>query len=264
MATNSRAARARASVWAAGRVAARRRAARTEHPDGLDRDKILAATVRLLDSDGLSRFSMRRLAAELGVTAMSVYWYVDTKDDLLELALDRVIGELPRPAVSDPTDTPAPAEPTDDWRVVLRQMATQYRELLVSHPWLSRLLGEYPNIGPNAVASCRLGWHVVRRSGLPDEQLSGALSLVFPFVYGFATVEALALGGGRPLTAGDACRAGRGTTGSGGVEPAGAPPGQDITGTERGEAAGLGSERDFRFALDCAIAGIETLVARSR
>lgn len=51
----------------------------------------------MLDAEGLAKFSMRRLAAELNVTAMSVYWYVDTKDDLLELALDAVFGELELP-----------------------------------------------------------------------------------------------------------------------------------------------------------------------
>ena len=54
----------------------------------------MATSVRLLDEEGLAKFSMRRLAAELNVTAMSVYWYVDTKDDIFELALDAVFGEV--------------------------------------------------------------------------------------------------------------------------------------------------------------------------
>ncbi|WP_405448184.1 TetR/AcrR family transcriptional regulator [Streptomyces erythrochromogenes] len=70
-------------MWlVAGPVPSGRR--RTEAPSGLDREWITAATVRLLDADGLTRFSMRRLAAGLGVTAMSPYWYADTKPDLLE------------------------------------------------------------------------------------------------------------------------------------------------------------------------------------
>ena len=52
--------------------------------------EIVAAAGGLLEREGPEALSMRRLAAELNVTAMSVYWYVDTKDDLLELALDRV------------------------------------------------------------------------------------------------------------------------------------------------------------------------------
>src|SRR5690606_26001370 len=74
---------ARPSVWLAGREP-RRSGRGGGQPSGLDRERITEVTVRLLDAEGLARFSMRRLAAELNVTAMSVYWYVDTKDDLLE------------------------------------------------------------------------------------------------------------------------------------------------------------------------------------
>src|SRR5437867_13131077 len=105
---------ARTSVWLAGK--ARRRGRGGGQPSGLDRNRITEATVRLLDAEGLAKFSMRRLAAELNVTAMSVYWYVDTKDDLLELALDAVFGELALP--SDDTAT--------DWRGQLRGLATEY------------------------------------------------------------------------------------------------------------------------------------------
>src|SRR4051812_682970 len=87
---------ARASVWLDGK-ARRGGGTRGGQPSGLDRDRITGATVRLLDAEGLARFSMRRLAAELNVTAMSVYWYVDTKDDLLELALDAAYGEMRLP-----------------------------------------------------------------------------------------------------------------------------------------------------------------------
>jgi AcrR family transcriptional regulator len=93
---------ARTSVWLDGkdRDRDRDRDRKSGQPAGLDRDKIIEATVRLLDSEGAAKFSMRRLAAELNVTAMSVYWYVDTKDDLLELALDAVYGTFPLPGVS--------------------------------------------------------------------------------------------------------------------------------------------------------------------
>ncbi len=73
----------RTSVWLEERTESRRRATGSGQTEGLDREKITAAAVRLLDTEGLAKFSMRRLAARLGVTAMSVYWYVDRKDDLL-------------------------------------------------------------------------------------------------------------------------------------------------------------------------------------
>ncbi|MFH8404444.1 TetR/AcrR family transcriptional regulator [Streptomyces sp. NPDC018019] len=178
-ATSGRAGKRPSSVWLAERPPVRRKA---DQPAGLDLDKIVAATVRLLDADGLAKFSMRRLAAELGVTAMSVYWYVDTKDDLLELAMDAVAGEMELPDESDERA---------DWRDQLRHLATEYRAMLLAHPWMPRLLGQYLNFGPRSMAFSNATLRVMARSGLPKESTSGALAAVFQFVYGFATIQGL-------------------------------------------------------------------------
>jgi AcrR family transcriptional regulator len=156
---------------------------RTDQQDaapGLDRERITAVTVALLDADGLARFSMRRLAAELNVTAMSVYWYVATKDDLLELAVDHVAGEL---------DLPDPEDDTD-WRVQLRRLAQSYRELLVRHPWAVPLMGRFLNIGPHMMAFSQATLRLMRKTGMPMERHGGTIAAVFQFVYGFATSEA--------------------------------------------------------------------------
>ncbi|MFE6687671.1 TetR/AcrR family transcriptional regulator [Streptomyces sp. NPDC057743] len=177
-ATNGRAKQRPHSVWLTQRPPLRRKA---EQPAGLDLDRIVEATVRLLDDEGLAKFSMRRLAAELGVTAMSLYWYVDTKDDLLELAVDAVAGELALPDESDGAD----------WRDQLRLLATSYRDVLLRHPWAPRLLGEVLNIGPHATAFSNATLRVMARSGLGPDQTSGALASLFQFVYGFATIRSL-------------------------------------------------------------------------
>ncbi|WP_052866137.1 TetR/AcrR family transcriptional regulator C-terminal domain-containing protein [Streptomyces niger] len=178
-ATGSRAGKPRKSVWLTERPPPKRK---TDQPAGLDLDKIVETTVRLLDADGLAKFSMRRLAAALGVTAMSVYWYVDTKDDLLELAIDAVAGEIELPAEDDPAK---------DWRDHLRHLAAEYRKVLVTHRWAPRLLGEYLNVGPHAIAFSNATLRIMRDSGLSPEQVSGALGSIFQFVYGFSTVEGL-------------------------------------------------------------------------
>ncbi|MBB5934284.1 TetR/AcrR family transcriptional regulator [Streptomyces zagrosensis] len=182
MATGSSASRPRTSVWLTGPSLSKRKA---DQPAGLDREKIIAATVRLLDAEGMARFSMRRLATELGVTAMSVYWYVATKNDLLELALDKVNGEMRLPYEGELDEDGNEV----DWRGQLRQLAGAYRKMLVGHPWVSQLVGEYLNIGPNAVAFSEAAQRVIRRSGVPKEGMTGALSAVFQFVYGFGTIE---------------------------------------------------------------------------
>ncbi|MFD6180317.1 TetR/AcrR family transcriptional regulator [Streptomyces goshikiensis] len=177
----------RTSVWLAVRpaVPARRR---SEAPSGLDRERITAATVRLLDAEGLGRFSMRRLAAELGVTAMSLYWYVDTKHDLLELALDRALGELVLPAAPEPNpeagnEAVTGAAPAA-WPGRLRVLACGYRKLLVAHPWVAPLTAAYPNIGPHARAFDAALQRLLDATGLADSGRTGAHLAVSYFLHG--------------------------------------------------------------------------------
>lgn len=234
-----------ASVWLAPRTEPVRKAA----PAGLDRDRIVEAAMRLLDAEGLGKFSMRRLAAKLGVSAMSVYWYVDNKDDLLELVLDAVSGEVDLPEQDDGSG--------GDWRDDLRRIAWGFRRVLVAHPWAPRLIGEYLNIGPNATALSAAAQRVMARTGLPRELLPGALSSVFQFVYGFGTVEGRWAGRCREagMSQEDFYRAV--------VEKARGKPEflEQIDLVERRNSAGIEElrERDFAFALDCLIAGIEVM-----
>ncbi|MEU8574005.1 TetR/AcrR family transcriptional regulator [Streptomyces asoensis] len=242
------------SVWLEGK--ARRRGRGGGQPSGLDRDRITEATVRLLDAEGLAKFSMRRLAAELNVTAMSVYWYVDTKDDLLELALDAAFGEL--------TELPDPADEDADWREQLRALATQYRELLVRHPWLSPLAGRCLNIGPNSVVFSRTVQRVVLRTGLPAHGITGAISAVFQFVYGYGTIEGhfFARVADTGLSPDEYFRQAMTAT-------AGAPRTAEIVEESKNLMAARGGDtveemmsRDFTFALDLLVAGIEAMVRR--
>ncbi|WP_327284220.1 MULTISPECIES: TetR family transcriptional regulator [unclassified Streptomyces] len=177
MVTAADSGKTRTSVWLApGHGAPARR--RSEAPSGLDRDRITGATVRLLDAEGLARFSMRRLAAGLGVTAMSLYWYVDTKHDLLELALDRALGELPLPR----STTAGPAQ--EGWPGRLRSLAGGYRRLLAAHPWVAPLTAAYPNIGPHARAFDSALQRVLDATGLAGGCRTGAHLAVSQFLHG--------------------------------------------------------------------------------
>ncbi|MEU7224964.1 TetR/AcrR family transcriptional regulator [Streptomyces chrestomyceticus] len=252
--TSSRAKKQPTSVWLTERPPVKRKA---DQPAGLDLDKIVAATVRLLDAEGLAKFSMRRLAAELGVTAMSVYWYVDTKDDLLELAMDAVAGELHLP---DESDEQA------DWRDQLRHLAFEYRKLLLAHTWLPKLLGEYLNFGPRSMAFSNATLRVMARSGLSKESTSGALAAVYQFVYGFCSIQ----GQHRAR-----CRA-EGTTLDEYfhrvVEAVQGHPRfaetMELSGDGRYAREGMSAEQmlddDFAFALELQIAGIEAMRERQR
>ncbi|WP_343235418.1 TetR/AcrR family transcriptional regulator [Streptomyces bauhiniae] len=243
--------KARGSVWLTGKE----RRARGGQPSGLDRDRITATSVALLDAEGLDRFSMRRLAGELNVTAMSLYWYVDTKDDLLELALDTSFGELPLP---DAEDTDA------DWRAQLRALATEYRAMMVRHPWLSPIAGRFLNIGPHSLAFSRAVQRVVGRAGLPAHGVTGAISAVFQFVYGYGTIEGHfhARIADTGLSADEYFQQSL-TLAS---EVAGTSEvmkeSYALMAARGGDTVQEMLDRDFVFALDLLIAGIEAMVAR--
>ncbi|GAA3011374.1 TetR/AcrR family transcriptional regulator [Streptomyces fulvorobeus] len=242
---------ARTSVWLDRRTPSRAR--RSESPVGLDRDRITAATVRLLDAEGLAKFSMRRLAAELDVTAMSLYWYVDTKDDLLELAMDSVFAEIVPPA----EDT--------DWRDRLRGMARGYRELIVRHIWVSPLAGHFLNIGPHAMLFSYAVQDIIRATGLPMKHQTGALAAAFHFVYGFSTIEGHFVDRCREagLSQDEYFQQAMGTIEAEPHLKEFAESSLKVMEARGGDTVGEMRERDFVFALDLVVAGIEAMCARA-
>ncbi|MBX9397897.1 TetR/AcrR family transcriptional regulator [Streptomyces sp. TRM72054] len=242
----------RASVWLEGKAPRGGRGG--GQPSGLDRERITEVTVRLLDAEGLAKFSMRRLAAELNVTAMSVYWYVDTKDDLLELALDAAFGELRLP---DP-------DADEDWRDQLRALATEYRALLVRHPWLSPLAGTYLNIGPNALAFSRVVQRVIRKTGLPAHRLTGAISAVLQFVYGYGTIEGhfFARVAETGMTPDDYFQQAMSSVSERPETAEVIQESKNIMAARGGDTVAEMLDRDFTFALDLLVAGIEAMVER--
>lgn len=102
---------------------------------------------------------------------MSLYWYVDTKHDLLELALDSALGELALSA------GPVP----EGWPGRLRALARGYRRVLADHPWAAPLAAAYPNIGPHARAFDAALQRLLDATGLmrlrPDRRPPGRLAV---------------------------------------------------------------------------------------
>jgi AcrR family transcriptional regulator len=107
---------------------------------GHDRARIAAAAVTLADADGLGAVSMRKIATALGTAPASLYRYIDSRDELLELMADAVAGEL---------DLTRP--PSGDWRADLVRLAHQLREIYSHHPWLLDLVPGHVGPGPRAV-----------------------------------------------------------------------------------------------------------------
>src|ERR1700761_1876534 len=101
-------------------------------PARYTRAEITAAALRLADAEGLDAVAMRRVAAELGTGAASLYRYVETRDELLDLMTDATAAEYDLPAPSD--DGPA-----GGWLAGLVAIGEQARAIGRRHRWLAGL-----------------------------------------------------------------------------------------------------------------------------
>lgn len=103
----------------------------------LTRDRILDAALALADAEGVQGLTMRRLAADLGVEAMTIYYHVPNKDGILDAIVERVIAEIEMP------------DPGRDWRPALRSLVLSAYEVLGRHRWATRvMLGPGRSPGP--------------------------------------------------------------------------------------------------------------------
>ena len=109
-------------------------------PVPLSRDAIVQAAITLADADGLAAVSLRKVAAELTAGPMRLYRYISTKEELLDLMVDAVYGEIPL------------VGPDLDWRAALTSIAHGVRAAVLRHEWLADLFGGRPNQGPHALA----------------------------------------------------------------------------------------------------------------
>ena len=101
----------------------------------LSRERVLRAAIKVADASGIESLTMRRLAEELGAEAMSLYYYVASKEDLLDGIADAVVAEI-NDAVSA-IDVPS-AGPS--WKTAVRQRVLSAREVLLRHRWAPRVL----------------------------------------------------------------------------------------------------------------------------
>ena len=107
----------------------------------LNRERVLAAAVDLADSEGLRAVTMRRLAATLGVEAMSLYHHLPGKDGLLDGLVENVVAEVGT-AVAKIEGAGSP----EQWQTILRSRFLAAREVMLRHPWAPALIGSRGSI----------------------------------------------------------------------------------------------------------------------
>lgn len=219
--------------------------------------RIVDTAIALADAEGLPAVSMRRIADELGVTTMSLYRYIPSKDDLLELMMDGGFPSLPERG-----DLP------DDWREALTRVAYELGRSLRRRPWLLQIPITGPPMGPTNVTVMDRVLDIMRDSGLTPDEVLGVLLLVTSYVRGDALIatgmeqaeestgerwEDVEAEYGRTLAQLAATGNFPGIALLARAETFTGPP---------PETDGSGFDPDFQFSLDIIFDGVEALLAR--
>ena len=143
----------------------------------LSRERVLQAAVGLADAHGIESLTMRKLGAELGVEAMSLYNHVGNKDELLTAMVDSVFAEIHLPSADD------------GWRTSMRERAFAMRAAMARHPWAIGLMESRPTPGPATLRHHDAVLGILRGSGFSLALAAHAYSALDAYIYGFAMQE---------------------------------------------------------------------------
>lgn len=157
-----------ALVWAKERRSPRRQAPSVE--------QIVRTAITIADTEGVAALSMRRVAADLGSGTASLYRYVASRDDLLDLMIDEVKGA-------------ENTELTGDWRTDLASVARQVRATLLRHPWLSSEIPGRPALGTNSLRRHEAALAAAAPLTGDITFVAGAVDAVLAYVFGTVTQE---------------------------------------------------------------------------
>jgi AcrR family transcriptional regulator len=143
----------------------------------LTHQRIARSAIEIADAEGLDAVSMRKIAARLGAGTMSLYRYVGSKQDLVDLAVDEVLDEGMRWKLSG------------DWRADLAEVARDIRRVTLRHPWLAGHSMGRPAFGPNMLRAADHILAAVDGLGLDIDGMLDMWLTVSAFVSGYVLTE---------------------------------------------------------------------------
>lgn len=156
-------------------------------PPPLTRPRIVRAALRLVDERGLAALTMRALATELTVSPMALYNHVRDKEELLDLMLDLVLGEVDC-SVTD-----------GDWLAQLRTLVCCFHQALSAHQHLARVYGTRVRIGPNGLLLIERAVGLLLQAGFSRRDAATALLALFTYTVGIHQMGSIApFPGGAP------------------------------------------------------------------
>lgn len=162
-----------------GKTSSARSAQESRSEPALSLERIVATAVELLDAQGVDGLTMRRLADRLGSGAMSLYWHVDNKEKVFDLALDSVLAYRGSP------ETAA----SEDWRGEVVHMLEDWRAGMLRHPWSALLLPRRA-LGPNILARLERLNRILSGAGVADADLNAAIWSLWNYVMGATVTRA--------------------------------------------------------------------------
>ncbi len=140
----------------------------------LSRERMLRAAMVLADSGGIESLSMRRLAEELGVKAMSLYNHVADRDEIVDGIVDLVFAEIVVPADQG------------DWKAAMRARGISAHQALRRHPWASSLMQSRTNPGPATLRHHDTVIGSLRAAAFTIHLAAHAFAVMDSYIYGFA------------------------------------------------------------------------------
>jgi AcrR family transcriptional regulator len=143
----------------------------------LSRETIAAAALAIADVEGFQTVSMRRVAQELNVGTMSLYYYVRTKDDLISVMDDALMSEAVLPEVPK------------NWKRAITEIATRTHSIFSRHPWALISMRSAPP-GLNAMRHMEQCLEALSETSMTAKEKLTLLAIVDDFVFGHALREA--------------------------------------------------------------------------
>jgi AcrR family transcriptional regulator len=144
----------------------------------LSRERVLRAALELVDQEGVEALTMRRLGRALGIEAMSLYGYVQSKQDLIEGVVEQVFRQMP-------LIMPGPGA----WQDRIRRHAATYRQVLLDHPNAVRLVAGRPVITEGTAAFVDSALAELTSIGLELKLADRVLGVIASFTLGLVSEQ---------------------------------------------------------------------------
>ncbi len=168
------------SVSAGSRSVERSRARRGRAEWGsISRERIVDVATKVVRRGDYEQLTIRNLAAELGVSPMSLYGHVRGKEDLLDEVVDKLLCEVWRPRAKE-----------ENWRAWIAEAADRLRRFLVRQPAALHVYLQHPVVSPSAVTRMNVMMRILKNAGLDELTARRAYGTIHTYTIGFAALEA--------------------------------------------------------------------------